>query len=312
MVMKPGMRDALWMASGAAVFLLLTLAVLHFQKEDDRAEQVAAKARRIELVDRMRAALASAAGAEKSAVLAITDEDSQTFADEARAAGKVVEEARQELGELLQRSGKDRERELLGQFSQAFADLRRVDDDVLSLAVKNTNLKAYALAYGPAADALKEMTDALTRLARASIDSPGGAKVTLLALGAEIAALRVQTMLPPHIAEESDEKMDRMEATMAKEEEDVRKDLDDLLARPELGASAELQAATSSWARFRELKVQILALSRENTNVRSLTISLDRKRKVTLVCQDALAALRQAIDEEPIQGVTYGVPAKPR
>jgi len=83
MTNRPGIRDFLWMASGAVVLLVLTLTVLHFHKEENPAEQVAFKATRIELVDRMRVALASASEAEKSAVLAITDEDSKTFADQA-------------------------------------------------------------------------------------------------------------------------------------------------------------------------------------------------------------------------------------
>ncbi len=106
--------------------------------------------------------------------------------------------------------------------------------------------------------------------------------------------------------------MDQMEAAMTHEEEEAQRDLDALLARPDLGGNAELRVATSSWARFRELKVQILALSRENTNVRSLTMSLDRKRKVMLMCQRALAALRDAIDEQPTRGDADAVPVKPR
>jgi hypothetical protein len=310
--MKPGIRDFLWMASGAAVLLVLMLTILHFQREQNPAEQLAFKARRIEVVDRMRVALASASEAEKSAVLAITDKDSQIFADQARAASAVVERGQQELGEILQTGGTESERDLLAQFSRAFADFRRIDDDLLSLAVKNTNLKAYDLAYGPAADALNEVNDALSRLVAASVNSPENARVTLLAFGAEIAALRVQTMLPPHIAEESDQKMDQMEALMAKEDREVQENLDGLVALPQLGARADLEMATSSWARFRDIKARILALSRENTNVRSLTISLSRKRNVMVACQAALAALRQAIDEEPIAGVTYGRPAKPR
>jgi len=300
------------MATGAIALLVLTLTVLHFQDEHSPAEQIAFKARRIELVDRMRVALASASEAEKSAVLAITDEDSQKLADQARASTDVVDHAQQELRDLLETGGTENERHLLDQFSQAFVEFRHIDDDLLNLAVKNTNLKAYGLAYGPAADALQEMHDALSRLVAASAESPESATVARLASGAEIAALRVQTMLPPHIAEEHDEKMDEMEASMGHEEEEVRKNFDGLRALPGLGANTDIQMATASWARFHDIKTQILTLSRENTNVRSLTISLNRKRNVMLACQEALDTLRQAIDDEPVAGVTFGRPAKPR
>lgn len=61
---------------------------------------------------------------------------------------------------------------------------------MLSLAVKNTNLKAYDLAYGPAADAFRNMHDALSGLVAAHGDSPASDEVSRLAAGAEIAALR--------------------------------------------------------------------------------------------------------------------------
>ncbi|HEX7622915.1 MAG TPA: hypothetical protein VF400_05030, partial [Anaeromyxobacteraceae bacterium] len=66
------------------------------------------------------------------------------------------------------------------------------------------------------------------------------------------------------------------------------------------------------YARFTKIKIQILALSRENTNVRSLALSLNQKRKAMLLCLDALNALKQAVLEEPIAGVTYGRPPNPR
>ena len=50
----------------------------------------------------------------------------------------------------------------------------------------------------------------------------------------------------------------------------------------------------------------------ENTNVRSLAISLGEKRKALLLCLDALNALQAAIASEPIAGVDYGEPARPR
>jgi acyl-ACP thioesterase len=121
-----------------------------------------------------------------------------------------------------------------------------------------------------------------------------------LADDARIAVLRAQVLLPPHIAEESDQKMDEMEALMTKEDRIVRQSLSDLARTPNLSADADLKAATASYAQFNEIRMQVLKHSRENTNVRSLTISLNQKRKVTLVCQDALTALRNAIEQEPI------------
>ncbi len=106
--------------------------------------------------------------------------------------------------------------------------------------------------------------------------------------------------------------MDQMEASIAVEESAVRRNLDGLLARPGLDGNADLHTATSSWERFREIKTRILALSRENTNVRSLALSLNRKRTAMVASQEILVSLRQAIDEEPIAGVTYGRPVRPR
>jgi hypothetical protein len=106
--------------------------------------------------------------------------------------------------------------------------------------------------------------------------------------------------------------MDQMEAAMGKEEEEVGKDLDGLtaLAKPE--GDTDLATAMSQFARYQALKAQILSLSRQNTNVRSLALSLNQKRQALAVCLDALNALKVAILEEPIAGVTYGRPPKPR
>jgi hypothetical protein len=103
--------------------------------------------------------------------------------------------------------------------------------------------------------------------------------------------------------------MDEMEARMAADDRDVRQDLSGL---EKLGLDPDLKAAAASYSRFYELRAQILALSRENTNVRSLSISLDRKRKVMFSCRDALDLLQRAISAELVPGVDYGKPTNPR
>jgi hypothetical protein len=296
-------RIAPWALAGVVAMMLLLAVVWRFGQASGPAQALAFKATRVDLVAQMEVALSSAAEAEKSAVLAATDQESQAFADRSRAATAEVERGRLALGRLLESGGTAGERAQLEQFSKAFAALRAVDEEVLRLAVKNTNLKASALAFGPAAAALVELDAALERLASHRAGSPQAGAVQRLGDRARLGALRIQALLAPHIAEERPEEMTRLEAVMAEQVRQVSRALDELTA---LAGAAEVAPATASFARYLELQGQILALSRENTNVRSLALSLGQKRAAQAVCQEALTALQQAILEEPIAGVSYG------
>jgi hypothetical protein len=106
--------------------------------------------------------------------------------------------------------------------------------------------------------------------------------------------------------------MDELEATMDQHAKQARKDLDGLAALPKLRDDPDLHLAVSAFDRFGLLKTQILALSRANTNVRSVAISLNEKRGAMLLCQDALVALGQAIQQEPAAGVQHWRPVSPR
>jgi hypothetical protein len=300
----PTKQDVLWMVAGAAIFVAI-FAVLWFFRQDP-TEALASRSNRAELVGRMQAALYSASEAEKSAVLAVTEGTSQGYADEARAATAEVERGRQELGKLLGAGGTQAERALLAQFSEAFANLQRVDDEVLRLAGKNTNVKAYALAFGPAADALGELDAALARVAGRTGDGPDACRRIQLADGIRLGVLRIQALLAPHIAEAGETRMDQLEAEMAAEEQQARKGLREVAALPGLAGDADVAVATARFARYVELKGRILALSRENSNVQSLALLLNQKRTAMIPCLEALASLKQVILEEPIPGVSYG------
>ena len=304
---KPGVNDVLWYVSGTAVLLALMMAVMLFaaRTRPDPAKKLASKLQRIERVNRMQVALGAAVEAEKSAVLAISDADALQFAGQVRDATADIMRASDEYGDFLKIAGNPEEKELWMQFTQVFAEFRRIDRDLLALAVKNSNWKASSLTFGSATAAVTEMDAALARL---TIDA---VKPLRLADNARIAAWRLLTLLPPHIAEESDAKMDAMEAVMVAEDRKVRQSLDALIALPEFANNADVQTAVIRYARFTETKAEVLRLSRENTNVRSLAISLNEKRKITHVCQATLATLRHEIESEPVSSVAYGT-VKPR
>lgn len=50
------------------------------------------------------------------------------------------------------------------------------------------------------------------------------------------------------------------------------------------------------------LNAQIMAMSRRNTNVRSLALSLNEKGRVTGACEDSLRALRDALAKRGFTG----------
>ena len=298
-----------WSVAGVLLVTLCVAALWLLRPDQSPAQQLAQKATRVDLVSRMQLALASASEAQRSAVMATTDEDSAAFAAQARAAMADVERARAELAPRLAGPGREEQRALLDAFSAGYARLARLDEEVLGLAVRNTNLKASALAEGPAAAAAEALDAALDRLGRRG---PGDAAFRQ-ATAARIALLRLRVLLPPHIAEARAERMDQLEAGMAQESRRLDEALARLGAGPGLAGSPDLAEARARLADFRALQARILALSRENTNVTSLALSLGQQRQAMIACVTALGTLQQALLDEPVAGVAYGrVPAPTR
>jgi len=303
---KPGSEYLPWSIAGVLLVVLFVVVFWSLRPDESPAQQLARKATRVDLVSRMQLALASSSEAQRSAVLATGDEDSVAFAAQARAALAEVERARAELVPLLAAAGHEVERARLDQFTAEYARLRRLDEEILALAVRNTNVKAYALAYGPAAEAVGALDEALGKVAGRAPAGLEALAVLRLTADARLAARRLQALLPPHIAEERAEAMDRLEQAMAAEQRRATEALERLAARPSLAADPDVAAARARFAEFLALKARILALSRENTNVTSLALSLGQQRKLMAACVDALNALQQAVLAEPIAGVAYG------
>jgi hypothetical protein len=118
-----------------------------------------------------------------------------------------------------------------------------------------------------------------------------------------VAAVRqIQVLEAPHIAESDEAAMTRLEKKAAESEATARRALETLASLVKPDARPRLALATAALDRFTELNAQVVALSRRNSNVRSLALSLGQKRTLTAACEDTLRALQDALAKRGFPG----------
>jgi hypothetical protein len=246
------------------------------------------------LVADLRLALHRSAEAAQRAVMADGDEAAAEAAREAEEATREVERDLEALGPILTRLRFGDEQRLLQEFAKSFAESREVDRTLLGLAVENTNAKAQRLAFGPAREAADAFRDRLADAVR-SARAPDATRAELLAARALLGVREIQALQAPHIAEAEDAAMTRLEQAMAASEAEARRSLAELAKLLGPPGREALGAASAELDRFAEAQKQILALSRENSDVRSLAVVLGTKRRVTAACDAAIAAVEESL-----------------
>ena len=227
--------------------------------------------------------------------MADTGEASAEFAREAEMQTQAVQTDVDALAPMLRRLDFSNESHLLEEFGGRFAKYRALDRSILELAIENTNLKAQRLSFGAAqkaADAFRDSLQAVTALVAPERDTW---QVTALVATAVAAVREIQVLQAPHIAEADEAAMTRMEERMVAAETTVRSALNMLASVGPPASRPQLRAATVAFEQFMGLNAQIIGLSRRNSNVRSLALSLGEKRTLTAACEDTLHALQDAL-----------------
>ncbi|MBF0528636.1 MAG: hypothetical protein HQK55_05075 [Deltaproteobacteria bacterium] len=248
-----------------------------------------------QLVSSMRIDLNAAVKAEKSAVLADTDEASQTFADQTRRHSSSLEKSRLELDSLLQSGGTSQELEFFREFTECWLTFREIDRVLLDLAVQNTNIKASNLSFGSARNSLKVMEDTINKIINNEAANTQIHQIRFFAWQMLMAALTIHTLQAPHIAESRSERMDEIETEMKTADGRSKAALDNLSPLISPSEQANFYAVKTAYEEFQKINKEIIRLSRKNSNVESLLISLGRKRKVAADCEEALRALSEAV-----------------
>ena len=233
--------------------------------------------------------------ASNRAVMADTDEASTAFAQEAREASAKVQHQVDELAKLLSSLNYTSEGDVLQAFAERFATYRELDERVLALAVENTNLKAQRLSFGPVREAADALRDALAQLGPA--DPAQTWHVKALAGSVMVAVREIQVLQAPHIAEADEAAMMRLESSMHDAETQARADFRALSSLVRRADATRIADATAALDRLEALNTEVVALSRRNTNVRSVAMALNEKGKLTAVCEEGLRTLNDALTE---------------
>ncbi len=250
--------------------------------------------REVRIIDAIGQTLLESVEAEKSAVLATTDEESKSFAHDSRQAAARINGLRGELRTLVVADGRRTELEKLEAFDAAWANVEHVDQRLLALAVANTNLKAARLSANEGGAALDRFVDLLGQMMH---DADAADTIRTLS-HASIAALRIQPLLLVHIPSADDAEMTQIEERMRASSETVNRDLGTLRDSGQVSPD-QLAAATQAWSDYQRILKEVLRLSRENSNVISFDVSVHEKRQVTKECLAALSALKEAVVAGP-------------
>ena len=247
-------------------------------------------AQKLETLSALRINFLKSIEAEKLAVMAETDEASLAFADESKRAAEAVEADLKELSRLIGMHPAADESKLLQEFEAAWEQVRKIDRVILDLAVQNTNLKAFRLSFGKGREAVERFEDALNALTRDVTD----ARLIRAASDALSAELKILTLHAPHIVSPDDEEMNRIEQVIHAKEEVVQHSLATLARLAPADRQPYVNEAVAADREFTTVTATVLKWSRENTNVNSLNISLDRKQKATALCEAVLNQLHEA------------------
>jgi hypothetical protein len=232
---------------------------------------------------------------EKNAVMALTNKESLDFADQSRAASATVEQNLKILRSLIDAVPLQDEKKLVGEFANCWMELGKLDLVILDIAVQNTNLKAAHLSKEKGAASLQHFEQALEKIAPSFAGTANESRGTRLVCQAMTAALKMYTLHSPHIAEANDAIMGQIEMQMKTEENKTSNALDELAGIiGEENRDSVVQAKTA-FADFLDVTAKVIELSRQNSNIKSLELSLGKKRTISVQCDEVLATFQEVV-----------------
>jgi hypothetical protein len=285
-----GKRGIIWVASLVAT-ALCTLFVSSLYWHAWPGSAGSRDVRKQALVADMRINLLRSAEMEKSAVMALTDEDSRDFADQSKNATAAVDRDRQSFEKLLAQGSSKEERDLTSKFDASWKTIHQIDAELLESAVQNTNLKAIELSNTVGADLLQKFDDDLTKLTRQVVPVTRRSEMEKVAGQAKNEVLKIAVLQWRHIQAPGAAEKAPIETAMNDASRKADAAMKSLMVMSSKKNRTYIKDASSQYSEFIRLNQEIVRLSRLNTNRTTIEQSLGKTRLETAECDRALKAL---------------------
>jgi hypothetical protein len=290
----------MWAASLVATALITLFTTLYFQNASLMND--AGSFKKLTLLADMRVNLLRSVEKEKSAVMAMNDEDSAGFAEQSKAASRAVARDLKKLEAISSESVSDKEKELVGKFRKSWEEVQHIDTGLLESVMQNTNVKAVSLSNTIGTELMHKIDDNLAKLTVKVTPPARRMQMDNIAKDARLAMRNIAIFQTRHIdaAAESDKK--KLEASIRTEQEKVNaalKTLDKMTGRK---SRVYIREALTDYGEFMRVNDEIVRLSKLNTNRNTAALSLGKKRMAETECDRALEALQKEVAGQKSSG----------
>ena len=250
------------------------------------------------LAAQLQQSLLAASDAANKSLLAPDEAAASQQAAAAKAAFEAGAGQLQSLSALIEKGNNPKEIEAVKPVVADFKELDAAYAALHGLVARNTNVRAARLSRHEAVQALERLRQALAPILAAP-DCAAAAQ----ALRAIAAAQAILILHPLHIDERSAAGMDALEASMNQDDRDARTALAGLadLAAPSGDGAAQAQAAKAAqdaYEAFWTVHAAIIGLSRENSNIEAIALTMGRKQLLQAKILADLTTLAAVIDEK--------------
>lgn len=245
--------------------------------------------------------------AQKNCIISIVDDESKRYANQSRKHEEAANQSRNELAKLIEMHGSAEEKEALNEFDRTWVEFQKIEKDVLSLAEKNSNIKASNLLNGimlEKLNALELLLSPLPAMMEAEQNvKPDPVRVASIPKKSRLifeVLLQLQTtyrVLNQHNNANAELEKNPFETQWKSLERGIDEKLISLktMSDGKDKESETIARATTAYGEFKDMASQVLKLSRDNTVNLSTNLSMGTLRELVDSCDLALIRLKSSL-----------------